>query len=285
MARILLVGTVTLDLVFELDHPPGADEEMRARALRTCRGGNAANTAVVLSRLGLDTEFMGALAAAPETAVIERDFEAHGVTYRHCPKLPGRAPTSSIYLSGANRSIVHFRDLPEMEATFFEALDLHDVGWVHFEGRNIPQLKIMMAHVRENCPAARISLELEKYRPGIESTFDMADLLLCSRGLASHYGFGEPQAFLEWLSRRAFASDVVLAWGEGGAYGRDVHGNTCHVSATSPPVVIDTLGAGDTFNAGMINALLKGRPLRDAMEQASQLAGKKCGISGFSSLT
>ena len=29
MSRILLVGTATLDLVFELDHHPEADEEMR----------------------------------------------------------------------------------------------------------------------------------------------------------------------------------------------------------------------------------------------------------------
>ena len=49
MAHVLLVGTATLDLVFALDHHPAADEEMRAQRLRICRGGNAANSAVVLA--------------------------------------------------------------------------------------------------------------------------------------------------------------------------------------------------------------------------------------------
>lgn len=283
MARILLVGTATLDLVFELDHSPGADEEMRARALRTCRGGNAANAAVVLSGLGHGVEFLGVLAEAPETAVIENDFDVHGVSYRNCPKLPGRAPTSSIYLCGANRSIVHFRDLPEMEASYFQTLDLQGVDWVHFEGRNIPQLEVMMAHARAHFPGVRISLELEKYRPEIETLFDQADLLLCSRGFSGHYGFDEPRAFLGWISPQSGAS-VVLAWGEGGAYGRDVHGNDEQVPASPPSIVVDTLGAGDTFNAGMIDALSNGQSLYDAMAWASGLAGKKCGVSGFSSL-
>ena len=39
MSHILLVGTVTLDLVFGLEHYPQPDEEMRASSLRTCRGG------------------------------------------------------------------------------------------------------------------------------------------------------------------------------------------------------------------------------------------------------
>jgi len=181
MARILLVGTVTLDLVFGLEHHPQADEEMRAASLRTCRGGNAANSAVVLAQLGHQAEFLGVLADAPETAVIEQDFANYGVVYGHCPRLAGRPPTSSIYLSGATRSIVHYRDLPELEAEHFMVLDLGAYDWLHFEGRNVAALARMLAYARENFPDLPISLELEKPRDGIETLFNQADWLRCTR--------------------------------------------------------------------------------------------------------
>jgi ketohexokinase len=45
--------------------------------------------------------------------------------------------------------------------------------------------------------------------------------------------------------------------------------------------VVDTLGAGDTFNAAIIHAKLAGRPLAECLHDACQLAGKKCGQQGL----
>lgn len=281
MSRILLVGTVTLDLVFELEHHPGADEEMRAQALRTCRGGNAANAAVVLAGLGHAPEFLGVLADAPETAIIEHDFMRHGVSYEHCPRLTGRPPTSSIYLTGTERSIVHYRELPELGADDFRALDPGAYEWLHFEGRNIEQVALMIDCAYTTCPDLPISLELEKPRDGIERLYGAAQLLLCSRGFARHHGFDVPQDFLAWIRVQAPQADVVVAWGESGAYGVDDSASICHAPAQSPSHVCDTLGAGDTFNAGMIAARLQQLPMQQALEQACQLAGRKCGVYGF----
>ncbi len=284
MARILLVGTVTLDMIFTLDHHPAADEEMRASSLRICRGGNAANTAVVLAGLGHETEFLGVLANAPELAVIESDFGRHGVSFGHCPRLPGRVPTSSIYLSGAQRSIVHCRDLPELPAQCLRGMNVSRFDWVHFEGRNVPELRGMIEHVRAAAPGASISLELEKPRQGVEQLFALPDLLLCSRGFAHHYGFDAPFRFLDWLFPQTAAAMVVAAWGEDGAYGMAVSGEVSHAPAQPPAQVVDTLGAGDTFNAGMIHALLDHLQLSGALENGCRLAGRKCGGQGFDGL-
>ena len=54
--------------------------------------------------------------------------------------------------------------------------------------------------------------------------------------------------------------------------------------AYPPPRLEDTLGAGDTFNAGFIHKLSTGHPVSTALTFACQLAGAKCGMSGFEGL-
>ena len=281
MARILLAGTATLDLVFGLDHPPGADEEMRAQSLRICRGGNAANSAVVLGRLGHQAEFLGVLADAPETAVIERDFTAHGVAFANCPRLPGRPPTSSIYLSGDNRSIVHYRDLPELDTETLLSLDLADYDWLHLEGRNVEVLAEVLPDLRNRFPALPVSLELEKPRQGIEALYAQADVLLCSRGFALYHGHETAESFLQWISGNAAHAMITAAWGAAGAYGRSTEGRVVHAPAVRLERVVDALGAGDTFNAGMIDALLREHSLQEALVHGCSLAGRKCSTHGF----
>ena len=281
MSRILLIGTATLDLVFELDHHPHADEEMRATALRTCRGGNAANSAVVLAQLGWQAEFLGTLADAPETAVIENDFRRHGVGFDYCPRLLGRPPTSSIYLSQDDRSIVHYRELPELSPLHVSAVPWSNFNWMHFEGRNVSVLLRMLDGVREKAPHVPVSIELEKYRDGIAQLFGRADVLICSRAFARHYGFDAPNAFLTWMASQAPGAALILAWGEGGAYGMDREGDVVHVPAMPPERVVDTLGAGDTFNAGVIDAKLRGLSMYEVLTEGCRVAGIKCGRRGF----
>jgi len=282
MAQILLVGTATLDIVYTLGQYPAEDEEVRADGLRVCRGGNAANTAVVLAQLGHKCGFAGVLAQAPETAVIEQDFLYHGVDFSACPRFPGRPPISSIQLTPASRTIVHYRDLPELDAKSIEQMDIAAYDWIHFEGRNAPQLLNMLKRVRGLRPDLPVSIELEKPREGIDIVLEWASLLICSRGFAGSRGYVEPKGFLRWLGGVSKGADVCVAWGEDGAFGLGRDGNFSHAPAFPPERVVDTLGAGDTFNAGLIDALVRGGSLSAGIEAGSRLAGIKCGINGFS---
>ena len=283
MANVLLVGTATLDIVYRLDHYPQEDDEVRAQGLRVCRGGNAANTAVVLARLGHRCSFAGVLAGAPETAVIEQDFLRHGVDFSPCVRLPGRRPpTSSIYLSGSGRTIVHYRDLPELTADQFASVDVAPYDWIHFEGRNVPELLKMLDRVKKVRPDLPVSLEIEKPREGIEAAMGLPLLLICSQGYARHCGYDRPERFLTWLRQRAPQADLAVAWGRAGAYGLTHEGAKSHSPAFPPSgLVVDTLGAGDTFNAGLIDARLGEKDFQCALETACKLAGAKCAVEGF----
>ena len=76
---------------------------------------------------------------------------------------------------------------------------------------------------------------------------------------------------------------MLCAWGEEGADGISPEGGV-HSDAYHPEKVIDTLGAGDTFNAGVIYSLYKGLTLQDTVNFACFLAGIKCGMYGYSGL-
>lgn len=77
---------------------------------------------------------------------------------------------------------------------------------------------------------------------------------------------------------------VICAWGEDGAIAGTSDGQT-YISPIFPPErVIDTLAAGDTFNAATIFALSSNKSLEEAITFGCQVAGAKCGMKGFTEL-
>ncbi|GAB6042233.1 PfkB family carbohydrate kinase [Endothiovibrio diazotrophicus] len=284
MARILTVGIATLDIVNTVDGYPNEDAEVRALAQEVRRGGNATNTAAVLSRLGHATAWAGVLAIEPDTGRVLKDLERFAIDTAPCLRVEGgKLPTSYITLNRHNgsRTIVHYRDLPEYGFEQFQTLDLAGFDWIHFEGRNVEETGRMLARAREARPELPLSLEMEKTREGIEELLGLPSLLLFSRHYSIARGFDQPEELLEWTAGKAPQAELVCAWGEAGAWGRDTAGHTHHVRAHPPKKLVETLGAGDTFNAGMIDAKLRNLPLPEALEAANRLAGRKCGLHGF----
>ena len=65
---------------------------------------------------------------------------------------------------------------------------------------------------------------------------------------------------------------LVLAWGEAGAGGWEAGQGFFRVQPFSPPGgVVDTLGAGDTFNAAVIGCLASGLTLIRSVEIGCQV--------------
>ncbi len=284
MSGILGVGIATLDIVNEVAHTPGEDEEVRALAQRRVRGGNVTNTLVVLARLGHRCTWAGTWAEEPDARVILDDLARHGIDVNPSLGVPGgKVPTSYVTLSRENgaRTIVHYRDLPEYPAAAFLELPHRAFQWIHFEGRAVDELGGMLHHLHEHHPALPRSLEVEKPRPGIEALFPLVPLLVFSPVYARHRGFGAPEPFLRAVRETAPEAVLVCTWGEEGAWALLSDGTLLHAPAHPPARVVDTLGAGDTFNAGLIHARLQGLDWLQTLDLANRLAGHKCGLTGF----
>lgn len=284
MACILGVGIATLDIINRIAEYPAEDSEVRALSQRICRGGNATNTLVVLSQLGHRCRWAGTLAEEPDAKHILADLQLYQIDTSAVVIIPGgKVPTSYIAVSErtGSRSIIHYRDLAEYAAADFRRVDLSAVDWLHVEARNIAETEPMLAWARTQRPQLPISVEVEKPRPEVERLFSRANLLLFSRAFAASRGFHHAEEFLRAMRPQAAQAMLVAAWGSEGAYGLEPGDGVRHCPAFPPPRVIDTLGAGDTFNAGFIDAQLRGEPLAGSLERANRLAGKKCGLVGL----
>ncbi len=291
MARIVGIGIATLDIINTTDGYPQEDDEVRAIGQITRRGGNATNTLTVLSQLGHQCEWAGTLADDPNSRVIQAELHRYGISTQRCAVIPGgHAPTSYITLNQNNgsRTIVHYRDLPEYSfehfATAISENPLTNVHWLHVEGRNVPDTIKILEFVRHLYPGLKISMEIEKPRKHIEGLYAHGDVVLFSRHFANALQYKNATDFLRAWRPKCTAPVLVCPWGVEGAYAMDSEGMLHHAPAVQISHVVDTIGAGDTFNAGFIHAALSHFPLGESLRFANALAGKKCGQLGFDNL-
>lgn len=91
-------------------------------------------------------------------------------------------------------------------------------------------------------------------------------------------GSTEESAALRTLRER-FALELVCL--TRGADGCRVETATETIEEPGIPVqVVDTIGAGDSFTAGLLVGVLEGRPLREAVARANRLAARVAGSKG-----
>ncbi len=286
MAKILCTGIATLDIINEVACYPDEDDEIRILAQEKRRGGNATNTAVVLSQLGHQCFWAGTLVNESDRQTILSDLEYYQINYDNCQFLEhGKIPTSYITLSQdtGSRTISHYRDLPEYTFDAFKKINLHSFDWFHFEGRNIEQTQQMIHWCKQHCPDTPISVEIEKPRDLIVKLFKFADIMLFSKQYALSRAATSVKDFCQRLSAQYPDKTISCAWGSSGAgasFKQQYYWQTALKIKT-----VDTLAAGDVFNAGMIDQQLRQSHLKKCLEFACQLAGKKCTQKGIADLS
>ncbi len=283
--KIVGVGIATLDIINRVERYPAEDSEVRVLSQRRCRGGNATNTLTVLSQLGHDCAWAGVLPQGSDAAYIEEVLRGQQIDLRHVRHLTsGKLPTSYITLSeeSGSRTIMHLRDLPEYRAEWFlEDVDPGDFQWIHFEGRAPDELDVMLSSL-SGVEGLRVSVEVEKPRPEIEALFHLSDVLLFSRHYALSVGYSNAESLLKGVAQQLGEQRPLLfcAWGDQGAWALDRQGALLHAPAVRLSTVVDSVAAGDVFNAAVIHALAQGESPMAALVQGCQLAGLKCSMEG-----
>jgi len=284
MPSILLTGVCTLDIINQVESYPEQDSEVRAVSQQIRNGGNACNMAIVMQQLGLVTHLLARRADDSNASLIFSQLEQRQIGTSLCPTQSNSStPTSYITLNRENgsRTIVHYRNLDELDAAHFTQLDLSSFDWLHFEARNCLQLLKMLKHCRTyNKP---VSIELEKPRDAIDEIISEATVLLISKPFANFYGFNNAIDCLDYYSKLYPDKIITCTWGDQGAWAY-FQSQIIHQPAIKLARPLETIGAGDTFNAAFISSLIQQMPVSESLKFACQLAGKKCTQSGFDHL-
>jgi ketohexokinase len=284
MASILGIGIAAADIINITDGFPKEDDEVRAVKQIIRRGGNVTNTLAILSQLGHQCQWLGTLADDNNSQIIIDDLKQNSIEFPYCQRIANsKTPTSYITLNQQNgsRTIVHYRDLPELSASAIYNIDINNLDWVHFEGRNVHETQRMMDYVRQQSATISISVEIEKPRKQLELLFSGADTYFFSRALAKAQQFPSAETLLRHYRNMIPDALLVCTWAEQGAYALRQE-QLLHAAATPVSKIIDTIGAGDTFNAGFIHSQIQGQNDSQSLAFACRLAARKCGMDGFS---
>ncbi|XP_069350816.1 ketohexokinase isoform X3 [Eulemur rufifrons] len=290
--QILCVGLVVLDVISLVDKYPKEDMEIRCISQRWQRGGNASNSCTVLSLLGAPCAFMGSLAPGHVADFVLDDLRRYSVDLRYTVfQTTGSVPIATVIIneaSGSRTILYSNRNLPDVSAKDFEKVDLTRFKWIHIEGRNASEQVKMLQRIDEHNARLppeqriRVSVEVEKPHEELFQLFGYGDVVFVSKDVAKHLGFQSAKEALRSLYSRVRKGAVLIcAWAEEGADALCPDGKLFHSDAFSPPRVVDTLGAGDTFNASVIFSLSQGKSIQEALTFGCQVAGKKCGLQGF----
>ncbi len=287
MAKILGIGNTVLDIVSIVESLPNEDQEIRALDRYNQLGGNVHNTLYVLHQLGHETAICSSVAIDTNGKKILAGLQDHQINSHYIQKfIQGSTPCSHVTINTHNgsRTIVHYRDMPEVQFEHFAKIEIENYDWLHFEGRNLENLKGMLNIAKTFLDKQPISLEVEKDREGIEEILHQANVIIFSHHFAKQKGFNNGHELIENIRSMAPNSHLVCTWGAQGVWYQSPNQPTQHLDAINVHPIIDTLGAGDTFNAGLISALIEKNDLSIACKKANELAAKKIQKKGLDNL-
>ena len=258
MARIVVVGSINMDLVTVTARFPGAGETLMGERFLTIPGGKGANQAVAAARLGARVSLVGALGRDAFGDQLYTGLQREGIDLAHVRRLDDtESGTASITVAGGENQIVVVpaANARVSAAHVEQAADAFDGADAVLLQLEIPLEAVEAAVEVANragvpvilnpAPARRLPAALlKRVRYLTPNQHELAGVL------------GEsPDGDFRALMVRA-PCPVVLTRGSEGAWYRD-GGEPVHQSGFTVDVV-DTTGAGDTFNGAMAVFLDRG---------------------------
>ncbi|TCI26280.1 MULTISPECIES: ribokinase [unclassified Exiguobacterium] len=275
MNRIVVIGSVSMDLVVTTNKRPQAGETVIGNTFQTVPGGKGANQAVAAARLGGQVEMVGCIGSDEFGNIIRQNFEQNQVGTRHLRTIGEEVTgTAHIVLADGDNSIVvvqsankhvRFTDV-ELEQLLDDQtlvllqleIPIETVEQVstYCHQRNIPVLL-------NPAPSQALTSELlEKVTYVTPNEHECRDL------------FGDLP--IEDVLRR-YPNKLIVTEGVRGV--RFFDGKTIqHIPAIRANVV-DTTGAGDTFNGALAVSLVEGNNLEEAARFAVVASGMS--VEGF----
>jgi 2-dehydro-3-deoxygluconokinase len=296
-ATVVGLGEVMLRL-----SPQPSERLETARTLRVHAAGAEANVLVALARLGVGVALVASLPESPlgrraASELSSADVDLSRVTWHRAARMGtffveqgvGARPTRVCY-DRARSAFAQRASWPlgALEGARYAVVS----GITPALSRKAADTALAMAREArmrnvELCVDINYRNSLwsaEAARAGLAPLLAHADIVICSTADAGTL-FGTDAEEPDVLRTRCapHAHTCVVTRGELGCVAVGTDGGAIVVPAV-PTVVVDRLGIGDAFAAGLLYGLIHDRPLAEALRAACALAALKATVAGDFSL-
>ena len=280
MPKVIVFGSMNMDLSIDAPRVPAAGETLTGSGFITAAGGKGANQAVAAARLGADVRMLAAVGADAFGDELTGGLAEAGVDTVGVRRLSAVTTGVAVILrtAGENRIVLHIGANHALMAADI-ASDLRSIG----------EKDDVLVTQGECDPAAteaalRVAHELGLYtifnpapaRPVPDDLWPCIDLV-CLNETECQIMCGvlpKDDATCHAAARRLRelgAGAVVITLGAAGAFGLGANGTPLRVPAT-PTTVVDTTGAGDTFIGALAAGRVRGLSLAESMHWGAQAA-------------
>ncbi|WP_327180682.1 carbohydrate kinase family protein [Streptomyces sp. NBC_01334] len=298
--QITVLGECVADAFTE---PPNASNEL---ALRVLPGGGPANTAVALARLGTSARFLARLSGDVFGRLFRAHLEASGVdlSYAVAAAESSTLAVAELDATGQAAFSFHAQNTADWQWTPGELarVDLSGTACVHTGSLALvrePGGAVVEEFLAVAAPRATISIDPnvrpllvrpEAYRARLAQWCGLADILRLSEDDLELLLPGTPPEQACDIWHAAGVRLVVITLGADGALA-SLDGERLRVPAVATRVV-DTVGAGDSFTAGLLHhlgarGLLGGRltdleldQVAEACRFGTRVAALTCSVAG-----
>jgi sugar/nucleoside kinase (ribokinase family) len=283
---VATVGEIYIDHVFSgLPGWPRPGEEVFTKNYLCEVGGGAAITACALGLLGRTTAIFGVV-GAEDAAWIAKRLQEYGVDSGGLKQAPERSGVTVSISVTEDRTFFSYAGTNELLSEYLLSdgvvEQLSQAAHVHFA---VPLDRLVAVTLLPGLQAAGCTVSLDVgwqpewyLNPENLQTCKEIDYFLPNRKEAEYLtGKGHPEEVLAGLERLGFSHVVVKL----GADGAAIHIDGKMLRVPSPDVrVVDTTGAGDAFDAGLVDAILDGADAFEMLRRASACGALSTRMAG-----
>src|SRR6267378_1990330 len=272
MARIVVLGSLNIDLVVTVQQLPRPGETVLGQGLGSYPGGKGANQAVAAARLGGRVALVGRVGNDSFGESLLKNLEANGVDasgVERDPETPTGAALIYVAVGGQNMIAVAPGANAQLDATDAErAMGRLRPGDVLVMQLEIPMTVIIQAALAARRAGARVLLNAapaQRLDPGL---LLQLDAIVVNEGEAENLvdHKGSPEAMVAAL--RAIGPRIaIVTQGPAGSVFCDESG--VHHVPPFPVTAIDTTGAGDAFMGALAVGIANRRPTAEAIRFAN----------------
>ncbi len=277
MSRIAVIGSCNVDLTVEADRRPGAGETVMGRRLIISPGGKGANQAVAAARVGADVWMIGCVGDDANGQMMMDTLKREGIHTDYVKVIPGvTTGTAHITLAEGDNSIIVVKGANDCvdEACIDEAWDVIKSCDMVLLQHEIPLET--NAYVIRRAAEEGVSVMLNP-APFAEVPQELIEKTAYVTPNEHEAALMFPGKTKDEILRSAECRVIMTVGKDGVAFGED--GKTVTVPGFTVPVV-DTTGAGDTFNGAFAAAKSEGMSLREAVRFANAAAALSIGKIG-----